>query len=469
MMRKKVRVLLMTICLVMTMGLFSAVAEDGDGLLIYNTRLITSDKDATYIEGQVEEAVGQTLYVKVGLGLIAEKKMPNTGAPEKFKIKIPAKNISTGSVSIMYVLERLDGSSLSKPARVEVEYKERQKQQIKVAANEYSLTYPGLDIAPEAAATSGGKLIYSSNNPDVVTVDEDGNVTSTGGGDAEISIKQIGSSAYEEEEKTVKVSVEPIDAFTVTFHASAGDEDETFKQIIRTGETDSLSEIMFTNASHEFLGWAPSDDGYMEYLDAATVSDLAEKGGNVDLYAIWSGDGIRGALAWAVKIAADDSFSYGKKPQTSTCGCYFCGTNQRNKPKGYERTYVCMPFVTAAYGHGAEDPEMYALCEGGKRCLSLTESNLKYSCWTRVGSAGSLSVSDLQPGDVICKYSADNSSGHLSIYLGNGDIVDATSDGGNCWGPNSIAVRRGAAAGYLRRAAGASSKSYVMRYVGPSE
>lgn len=467
-MRQKISVLILTICFVMTLGFFPAQAEDTDGLLVYNTRLITSDLDATYIEGEVTEAIGQTLYVRDGFRIVAEKKMPYTGSREKFKIKVPASSIDKESVTVMFVMERKDGDLISKEARVEVEYKERQKQEIKTAENEYSLTFPGLEVPLEASATSGGKLIYTSSDPDVVTVDANGNLVSTGGGDAEISIRQIGSSAYEQEEKTVKVSVEAIDAFTVTFHACSGEEDETSMQIIRTGEVDALSANMFTNDTHEFLGWATSDDGYMEYLDAATVSDMAEKGGNVDLYAIWSGDGIRGALAWAVKIASDDSFSYGKKPQTSTCGCYFCGTNQRNKPKGYEKTYVCMPFVTAAYAHGAEDPEMYALCEGGKRCLSLTESNLRYSCWTRVGSAGSLSVSDLQPGDVICKYSADNTSGHLSIYLGNGDIVDATSDGGNCWGPNSIAVRRGAAAGYLRRAAGASGKSYVMRYVGPS-
>ena len=168
------------------------------------------------------------------------------------------------------------------------------------------------------------------------------------------------------------------------------------------------------------------------------------------------------ALAWAIKIANDDSFTYGKRPATSRVGCYFCGTNKKNKPKGYEKTYVCMTFVHAAYAHGAGDPEMLKDCQGGKYTLSLNDSTFSaYSCWKKVGLCKDLKVSDLQPGDVICWYAADDRSGHLSMYAGNGDIVDAGIEG---WGANTIAVRKGAADSYLKTGAKKSKKSYVMRY-----
>ncbi len=171
------------------------------------------------------------------------------------------------------------------------------------------------------------------------------------------------------------------------------------------------------------------------------------------------------AVNWAINIANDDEFSYGQKPQTSKVGCYFCGTNQRNKPEGYEKTYVCMTFVHAAYAHGAGDPELLAECKKGKHCLELTEANLtRYSCWEKVGMASELTVSDLMVGDVIVWYSADNTHGHLSIYAGNGAIVDCTSAVGDVWGPNAIALRPNKAASYLKQAATRNAKSYVMRY-----
>ena len=175
---------------------------------------------------------------------------------------------------------------------------------------------------------------------------------------------------------------------------------------------------------------------------------------------------IQNAIDWAVDIAADDSFTYGKKPTTNKVGCYFCGTNQKKKPKGYEKTYVCMTFVTAAYAHGAKDPEVLDVCQKGKMCLSLTDTNFsKFSCWKKVGLCKNLSVSDLKPGDVIVWYDSTNGTdGHMSMYIGDGDICDASGGG---WTPKSISVKPGAAQRYLNhRKNRQSSQNYVMRYTG---
>ena len=444
-----------------------ALAGEDQSLTVYNTRLVTNDRDATFIEGEVSESNGQTIILKAGLRVIAEKEMPDTGMPAKFKIKVPAKNISDKNAAILYLVERKDGKNLSKAERVEIEYIERQKQTITTDNTDYSMTYPGLDSSIVAESTSGERLIFTSSDPNVVEVDEDGNLVAKGGGEAEISVKQIGSSAYEEAEKTVKVSVEEIDAYTVTFHSS-DDEDATTMQIIEIGKDEVLADNTFENGSHKFLGWATEDGGLREYMDGEAVAGLAEKGENTDLYAVWTGDGAAAAIAWAIDIANDDSFAYGKKPAANAIGCYFCGTNcgpvKHNKPKGYEKTYVCLTFVAAAYAHGAEDPEVYYACSHGKMPLYENDKNFsQFSCWTKVGKCRNLSVNDLQPGDVIINWSAhSDNSGHTCMYIGGNDIVESSGGG---WGPNSIAVKHGAASGRLK-SYGKDNKSYVMRYTG---
>ena len=461
---------MLTLSLMLLIGLQAVFAEE-PALSIDNTRLVTNDMDATYIEGSVAEACGQTILVKHALFTVAKKTLPNTGKKESFRIKIPAKNISEKRMTVFNVrVKDAEGKSKPENERVEISYIEKKNQKIKVAEKDYKMTFPGLGDKIKAEASSGEGLVYSSSNPNVVSVDKKGVLEAKGEGKAVITVRQIGNGEYNGTEKAVKVSVEGIDAYTVTYHSSNGKDTET-KQIIRSGSDEALADLSFENGSAGFLGWATSDDGLVEYDDAESVRDLAEPGENVDMYAVWEGDGVRAAIAWAVKIANDDSFSYGKKPQTSKVGCYFCGTNcgpvKHNKPNGYEKTYVCLTFIQAAYAHGCGDPEMYADCATGSRCITANDVNFsRYSCWTKVGRASSLSVGDLQPGDVIVFASPDGvSNGHVSMYIGGNQVVDAEGIK-DCWGPNSIAVRDKAAA-HLRGAAGHNKNSYVMRYTGP--
>lgn len=451
-----------------TQLVYAENAEEAENMRVLSTNIVTNDVDATYIEGNVAVANGQTITVRSGLRDVAEKVMPNTGKAAAFKIKVPGRNISTRKMTVFSVRELSpeDGKLVSRE-RVEVNYVERQKQEINLVKDEYELTFPGNDEQIEANTTSGESLIYSSSNPDVAVVDEQGRIVTTGEGKAVITAKQIGNGKYEEAEKNFKVSVKAIDAYTITFHSSADDSDETIKQVIPVGADGNLTENPFQNGSHEFFGWATTDDGLVEYTDAESVKDMAGAGDNVDLYAVWSGDGARAAVAWAIKIANDDSFSYGKKPQTSRIGCYFCGTSQKRKPKGYEKTYVCLTFAAAAFAHGAEDPEIYYACSHAKMPMYENDKNFtKFSCWKKIGKCSNLSIDDLEPGDVVIQWSkGSDNSGHVWIYAGNNNVVD--SEGiKDCWGPKSIALREGKAAAKLRSTARANSKSYVMRYVG---
>ena len=174
----------------------------------------------------------------------------------------------------------------------------------------------------------------------------------------------------------------------------------------------------------------------------------------------------KAAVRWAKKIAADNSFTYGAKPAANAIGCYFCGTNHGPvkycKPKGYEKTYVCLTFVGAAYAHGAKDPEILSQCKRGRMTMYETDDNFKkFSCWMKLGKCKDLTIDDLQVGDVIIKWSNNNdNSGHVCMYIGNNNIVESSGGG---WGANSIAVKRGVAASRLRSLS-SNSRNYVMRY-----
>ncbi len=166
------------------------------------------------------------------------------------------------------------------------------------------------------------------------------------------------------------------------------------------------------------------------------------------------------AVNWAVKIANDNTFNYGKIPKTSRPGCYFCGTNQKKKPKGYEKTYVCITFAGAAYAHGAGDPEILSECKKGHMTMYENNSNFtEFNCWMKIGSCADLKISDLQPGDVLMKWDNNNAYGHACIYVGGDKLVEAAISG---WSAKSIRVTTGASS--RLKSLGSNKKNYVMRY-----
>ena len=179
------------------------------------------------------------------------------------------------------------------------------------------------------------------------------------------------------------------------------------------------------------------------------------------------------AVNWAINIASDDTFTYGEKPFANQQGCYFCGNNDKKvkqakkagveNPERYEKTYVCLTFIGAAYAHGAGDPEILAECQKRRMTMYETDDNFKrFSCWMKIGSCKELKVEDLQPGDVLIKWSDHNdNSGHVCMYIGGDDLVEAS---GGSFSAKSISVKKNAAARRLKSPAG-NKKNYVMRYI----
>lgn len=167
------------------------------------------------------------------------------------------------------------------------------------------------------------------------------------------------------------------------------------------------------------------------------------------------------AVAWAKKIANDNSFTYGTGRKAHRRGCYFCGTNKKYKPAGYEKTYCCNPFVLAAYAHGAKHPKVLAGCKKGDCAGMLPSDWTKYGCFDNVGKTTAVPFATLKSGDIIISQkSAGGPFEHVWLYCGGNEYVDAGSEG---WDAKSISVKKNAEKYYkiyLRKGC------YVIRYNG---
>lgn len=175
----------------------------------------------------------------------------------------------------------------------------------------------------------------------------------------------------------------------------------------------------------------------------------------VDVRSAYAQKVVDNACAWAVKIANDNSFHYGNGKHSHHEGCYFCGTQPSIKKKyvvNYQKTYCCNTFVTAAFAHGAGEPNMLKRC---KRADSMWVTDYPKS--KLFISLGHPAKSTLMKGDVLCAKS------HVVIYLGDGKIAEAGSrddgkPGSSSW-KNSIRVTSLSSSRY-------KGFNAVYRYVG---
>lgn len=158
---------------------------------------------------------------------------------------------------------------------------------------------------------------------------------------------------------------------------------------------------------------------------------------------------IEDTVAWAEIIAKDNRFHYGKGEAAHKNGCYFCGTQPSAKKNAgildYKFTYCCNPLIGAAWAHGGCVPAALKLCKEGRSWgFKKGEGYDKSSLFTNLGKP---KQSTLKAGDVLCK---DN---HVSIYVGNGYIVEASGGDDNKrnstkWN-NSISKKKLSATKYL--------------------
>lgn len=182
--------------------------------------------------------------------------------------------------------------------------------------------------------------------------------------------------------------------------------------------------------------------------DGCKVKNLAPANGKIVLYAVWKGKGPQAAVDWAKYIARDNNFAYGTGNVAHQNGCYYCGTNVENKGKKYRKTYCCNPFIKAAYVHGAN---IRGSCSRIDPSIPFgAMSTVSWTCYNSApghkGKFKKVGKSNLRAGDILV------SSGHVWMYVGNGQIVEAGQEN---WGKNSISVNSTVSLGLA---------NFVMRY-----
>jgi len=264
------------------------------------------------------------------------------------------------------------------------------------------------------------------------------------------ALTKAGYDYYEVQDKVNEIL--KATTYTIKFNANGGTGKMDSRKA-REGETLYLPENKFTRKGYKFVGWAIKKDkgtvnmksfqiGKVKYKDKAKVKDL----GNITLYAVWKGNGAKAACDWAIRIANDDSFSYGKKPYASRCGCYFCGTNgkkkQAAKKAGYyhgdkwDKTYVCCTFVNAAYAHGANNNDFLTPEKNGKMYLSGDNDAAVNMTRSAIKLIGKPKKEDLKAGDILLIQGR-----HTSMYIGGGKYVEANSNQSDPFSPSTIAVK----------------------------
>lgn len=133
---------------------------------------------------------------------------------------------------------------------------------------------------------------------------------------------------------------------------------------------------------------------------------------------------INAAVDWAVKIANDNTFHYGRSKWGHKSGCYFCGTQSAKRKaapssqkKEVDKTYCCNPFATAAFHHGAGAPSVNCKVKD-KRIGLANDSNKPFKNtkeWKRIAKK----KANLKKGDLLLTPT------HIMLYIGNGKIVHA--------------------------------------------
>lgn len=227
--------------------------------------------------------------------------------------------------------------------------------------------------------------------------------------------------------------------------------------------------------------WGPKTDEHVKLFQTARCLTVDKEVGEKTLKKLntCTTDATMKAVNFACAIAQDNSFAYGAGDRAHRVGCYFCETNvgpvEKNKErKGeahyvkdsngnkhtYAKTYCCNTFITAAYAHGAKDPDILKICKRGS-CCGMTPSS--WPNFRNVGACKKVPFSKLKPGDVIVSHKDHGAKfHHVWMYVGKNRFVHAAISN---WSAKSIAVLSGAESMYKKSYAKYDG-TYVLRYRG---
>lgn len=374
--------------------------------------------------------------------------------------RIQARSVGTADIHVVDL-----ETKTAKQVKIRVAYKQR----ITTARDSYSAVYgdKSIHLGAKTDNTDGTRLIYESDDPKVASVDEKGNVKIGSVGTANIHIRAEASENYHGADKDVTVTVGKKGA-EITAAQTAYSLPATGEKV--KIETKASGKGKITYESEDPSIAKVDEEGNIEAVSVGVTKikirqaesenyQGAETAVDVEITKPTVSDRVLGAIDWAVNIANDDSFAYGTGKQAHKRGCYFCGTNSKYKPSGYEKTYCCNPFIFAAYAHGAQDPDILRSCQNGG-CGGMSPSDWTPYGFELLGTVSDVSYSDLLPGDVIL---SDTTRGaryhHVWMYCGEDQYVEASGGG---WHAGSIAVKNNAERYYNQYK---RSGCTVVRYV----
>lgn len=227
--------------------------------------------------------------------------------------------------------------------------------QSEVTAN---LLSPDAFVAPELSSTSDGAVAYTSSNPDVATVDEDGLVSLVGQGTTTITATVAETDTYTEATAEYSLTVTTLSEFRKTATVTTG------KQYILTADIDGTSHVAKTVREGNGYDYLYVNDlttaNVMASADLYSFTLTAVEGGftiqqpdgrylymNDDDYTTLNAGEEAGANAvWSIAQQADGTFmiqnvATGKYIQYSTThtsfGCYRDAQDDGVRPSLYEK------------------------------------------------------------------------------------------------------------------------------------
>ncbi|MBQ0079211.1 MAG: Ig-like domain-containing protein [Eubacterium sp.] len=299
------------------------------------------------------------------------------------------------------------------------------------------VTDVGVGDTVQVEADARTPVTITIADPDIATIDENGNIKCNKQGKTKVTISAEGNGTYEQEDYQLILDVKGLkqkitgceESYNLNKEEELQLEPSAKTNITFKSETPEIATVDENGTVHGVEGGdaiidviAQSDGEYREVTMAVSVK--------VSAYSIEERNemAIDAAIKWAHEIADDNSFHYGKSKWAHHHGCYFCGTNQakgseKRKAGGslreVEKTYCCNPFVTAAFAHGAGAPEID--CKVGAKRINLANDRnraLKNTdAFVRVSKPSS--TDGLKKGDILLTPT------HAMLYAGDGYVLEA--------------------------------------------
>lgn len=130
-------------------------------------------------------------------------------------------------------------------------------------------------------------VVYYSDNEEILEIDKQGNITAKNIGNANIIIV----SKYDGTKKVIPVTVK-VSKYNIIYHSNT-DDDITVNQSVIFNTNDKLLKNTFEKSSYKFSGWNTKPDGTgTNYSDQQDIFNLISEDETIDLYAVWSIDGL---------------------------------------------------------------------------------------------------------------------------------------------------------------------------------